>query len=508
MRYPGLLVATTADPSQGGTRISWKMARQPCRVMKPVPLACGTTPPNFPARSSCWSATHRRTPRRWATATPFPAARSEVTVGGGAVPAQLASAWLRCSISGSADGTHAQGWVRSLLHGEAARALRLPGTGRCAPTICATLAARTSWPAGWRLPGRPARNAPLVGREHNLPGGPAHPAARGYGYQSDRGHRREDQRPLPAGSMGAPDQLLLAAGPGRVEWSPNAGLEVVGFMLGEVRSGEFGLEEPTGWIEVLGVDPAYRGKAIGQQMAEAPPGPLPGAGRPGMRAPWWTRAPASCAPYFGSLGFQEIDIRVRFVKVLLTTRAPPPSPDSADRRLAAITAAARQVLGERLNSGGTVSSQGARTTSLLKSYHDAVVKWRETFAGLRLPARQLGKALPQRSQVRALRLLAARHVHRDRCGDLQGQAQVQARLPRWSQSRRTTSLGATCAPDQASTRFGSIQQHRLTARPGAGRGEQFWILRLTGRGAAPGYQMLHLLARPTGARRRRTAAPT
>ena len=30
---------------------------------------------------------------------------------------------------------------------------------------------------------------------------------------------------------------------------------VVGFMLGEVRSGEFGLEEPTGWIEVLGVDP-------------------------------------------------------------------------------------------------------------------------------------------------------------------------------------------------------------------------------------------------------------
>lgn len=45
--------------------------------------------------------------------------------------------------------------------------------------------------------------------------------------------------------------------------------KVVGFMLGEVRSGEFGLEEPTGWIEVLGVDPEHRGKAIGRQMAEA-----------------------------------------------------------------------------------------------------------------------------------------------------------------------------------------------------------------------------------------------
>src|SRR5688572_30082630 len=43
---------------------------------------------------------------------------------------------------------------------------------------------------------------------------------------------------------------------------------VVGFMLGEVRSGEFGLEEPTGWIEVLGVDPAYRGRSIGRLLAE------------------------------------------------------------------------------------------------------------------------------------------------------------------------------------------------------------------------------------------------
>lgn len=43
----------------------------------------------------------------------------------------------------------------------------------------------------------------------------------------------------------------------------------VGFMLGEMRSGEFGIEEPTGWIEHLGVDPETRGKAIGRRLAES-----------------------------------------------------------------------------------------------------------------------------------------------------------------------------------------------------------------------------------------------
>jgi GNAT superfamily N-acetyltransferase len=44
--------------------------------------------------------------------------------------------------------------------------------------------------------------------------------------------------------------------------------QVVGFMLGEVRSGEFGLEEPTGWIEVMGVAPEHRGQSIGRLLGE------------------------------------------------------------------------------------------------------------------------------------------------------------------------------------------------------------------------------------------------
>lgn len=55
-----------------------------------------------------------------------------------------------------------------------------------------------------------------------------------------------------------PDSSLVALADGAV----------VGFIMGEVRSGEFGLEEPTGWVEVLGVDPAWHGKAVGRSLLE------------------------------------------------------------------------------------------------------------------------------------------------------------------------------------------------------------------------------------------------
>ena len=45
--------------------------------------------------------------------------------------------------------------------------------------------------------------------------------------------------------------------------------KVVGFMLGDVRAGEFGLEEPSGWIERFGIDPDHRGRDLGKQMFDA-----------------------------------------------------------------------------------------------------------------------------------------------------------------------------------------------------------------------------------------------
>ena len=44
---------------------------------------------------------------------------------------------------------------------------------------------------------------------------------------------------------------------------------VVGFMFSDVRGGEFGLEESTGWIERFGVDPDYQGRSVGRRLFEA-----------------------------------------------------------------------------------------------------------------------------------------------------------------------------------------------------------------------------------------------
>src|SRR5437879_13501886 len=60
-----------------------------------------------------------------------------------------------------------------------------------------------------------------------------------------------------------PDSSQVAEANGRV----------VGFMLGEVRGGEFGLEEPTGWVELFGVDPSAREPGVGRRLIEALPGP-------------------------------------------------------------------------------------------------------------------------------------------------------------------------------------------------------------------------------------------
>lgn len=84
--------------------------------------------------------------------------------------------------------------------------------------------------------------------------------------------------------------------------------KVVGFMLGEVRSGEFGLEEPTGWIEVLGVDPEHRGKALGRKMAEAMLQHFRGQGAQSVRT-LVDEDMEGIRRFFGSLGFEPSGLR-------------------------------------------------------------------------------------------------------------------------------------------------------------------------------------------------------
>jgi len=83
---------------------------------------------------------------------------------------------------------------------------------------------------------------------------------------------------------------------------------VVGFMLGEVRSGEFGLEEPTGWVEVLGVDPECRGRAVGRRMAEAILEHFRERGAKSVRTLVDGENEELCG-FFNSLGFQPSSLR-------------------------------------------------------------------------------------------------------------------------------------------------------------------------------------------------------
>lgn len=78
---------------------------------------------------------------------------------------------------------------------------------------------------------------------------------------------------------------------------------LVGFMLGEVRSGEFGLEEPTGWIEVMGVDPELRGQSIGRHLAEGMFGHFRARGASAVRTLVDDRRP-DVESFFASLGFE------------------------------------------------------------------------------------------------------------------------------------------------------------------------------------------------------------
>jgi ribosomal protein S18 acetylase RimI-like enzyme len=83
---------------------------------------------------------------------------------------------------------------------------------------------------------------------------------------------------------------------------------VIGFMLGEVRSGEFGLEEPTGWIEVLGVDPGQQGRGLGRQMLEAMLEHFRAQGAKSVRTLIDEDA-REILRFFSSLGFQPSSLR-------------------------------------------------------------------------------------------------------------------------------------------------------------------------------------------------------
>ncbi len=130
-------------------------------------------------------------------------------------------------------------------------------------------------------------------------------------------------------------------------------------------------------------------------------------------------------------------------------------------------------------------------THLPKKYHDAVIKWRDTFLpdyGFLMDNWE--KHFPKEPRFEACAYRELGICDEIECGDLKGQPKF-TRAADLDPKQAAHLLGAITA--QASTEFGSIQQHRLTLARAQSEKDQIWILRMMAEELRHGYQMLHLL---------------
>jgi 1,2-phenylacetyl-CoA epoxidase catalytic subunit len=132
-----------------------------------------------------------------------------------------------------------------------------------------------------------------------------------------------------------------------------------------------------------------------------------------------------------------------------------------------------------------------RSATLSKPFHDAVLRWRDAY----LPDYDLlleswEKHFPgePRFQLCAFRELGM--CETIECGDMKGRAKF-TRAAAMQPEQAHHLFSAIRA--QASTEFGSIQQHRLTLARAQSEEEQVWVLRMMAEELRHGYQMLHLL---------------
>jgi 1,2-phenylacetyl-CoA epoxidase catalytic subunit len=132
-----------------------------------------------------------------------------------------------------------------------------------------------------------------------------------------------------------------------------------------------------------------------------------------------------------------------------------------------------------------------KTATLPKRFHDGVLKWKETY----LPdydflMEHWEKHFPREPRFELCAYRELGMCTEIECGELKDKPKYN-RAAEMMPEQAHHVLGQLRA--QASTEFGSIQQHRLTLARAQDEEEQFWILRMMAEELRHGYQMLHLL---------------
>jgi benzoyl-CoA 2,3-dioxygenase component B len=133
-----------------------------------------------------------------------------------------------------------------------------------------------------------------------------------------------------------------------------------------------------------------------------------------------------------------------------------------------------------------------KTTTLPKKYHEAVLRWKDVFLpDYEFLIQNWDKHFPNDQTFELCAYREMGMCTEIECGDQKGKPKAQ-RASELPEEAAHHLFGAIRA--QASTEFGSIQQHRLTLARAQEEEEQFWILRMMAEELRHGYQMLHLLA--------------
>jgi 1,2-phenylacetyl-CoA epoxidase catalytic subunit len=134
----------------------------------------------------------------------------------------------------------------------------------------------------------------------------------------------------------------------------------------------------------------------------------------------------------------------------------------------------------------------ARTTTLPKRYHEAVLRWKDVFIpDYDFLIENWDKHFPNDQTFELCAYREMGMCSEVECGELKGKPKALKAAELQPEAAHHL-FGAIRA--QASTEFGSIQQHRLTLARAQEEEEQFWILRMMAEELRHGYQMLHLLA--------------